>query len=151
MKLLLMLVLIVGSTILFAVKPLPKSLFGEWRGEELRSFVKTVASANQTVDISLSINPDGTVEGTVGDAVLKNCRVKRNRGQLGRMLNFKTDYIIFGGTIEGAVMIGDKVTKRHFTLPFNLDRDNITGSVMVIYKAKYPDPLITVKLKKHQI
>ena len=98
------------------------------------------------VPIKIVIGKDCSVGGTVGDAILKNCRVKKNRGWLGRMLRMKTDYIVVGGWLEGAIVPEDPTTKRTFTMPFNCVDGRLVGSIMVTQKWNYPYPL-TRRLK----
>ncbi len=126
---------------------------GTWQGKGRvfqSHFTRSSADSCKTdsVDIFLVIHPDNRVSGHIGKAEFVDCIVKKNRGWLGRLLNFKTDYIITGGTIAGNIVPVDTVIQKKITIPFNIVDNNIKGTLMQTYKWKYPDPLIRVLVSK---
>lgn len=131
---------------LFAWTP-PDSLVGHWQQtfEANAVFIKQPNGRihpDSAVQVNIHIHADGRVSGNVGASQLVKCRVKKNRTWLGRALNFKTDFIIRGGTLEGAIFPGDQITQREFTIPFNIEDGTIRGSIMVLQRWKYPYPLL---------
>ncbi len=125
----------------------PDSLVGHWS----QVFDAATVSIKQpkgsihpdgAVQVNIWIHADGRVTGQVGAAELVQCRIKKNRSWLGRSLNFKTDFIIRGGYLQGGVISGDAVKKREFTIPFNIVNDNMRGSIMILQRWKYPHPLL---------
>ena len=131
-------------------------LLGTWHGESMVrppiSFVppptETPRPPEVTVDIDITIHEDASVTGTVGGAELKDCVLKRNRGDLGRSLNVASDYIIMDGYLDGPVIPGDEELRKDFTIPFNLVDDHMQGSVMWLKDRKYPFPLLRVDLEQ---
>jgi hypothetical protein len=138
---------------IFGWEPSPE-LTGKWQGksEVFAAFKKGEYPSHVPADsilLVLKINPDGLVEGQVGEAKLVNCRIEKNRGWFGRMLHIKTDFIITDGKISGKIAAGDMETERSFTLPFNIVNGELTGSVMILRPWTYPEPMFPrVKLKK---
>ena len=133
----------------------PDRLTGTWQGTV--SLYLPIASMQHPSPVpednpvlSIRIHEDGSVIGNLGPAILKNCRVKRNRGWLFRKLNFKTDFIITGGTLEGCLTKQDHDPVKKFTIPFNIKEGRMVGSVMWTHRFKYPDPVARVKLIKIQ-
>lgn len=102
----------------------PRGLVGTWEGPSLFSR----HGARETVLVSITIFPDGKVEGTAGGARLSQCRVKKNRGWLGKKLNIKTDYII-RGYLEGAVTSKDTGGERKIAMPFNVRDGRLVGGL----------------------
>ncbi len=134
---------------------LPDSILGNWTGKgnlhlplAKKIPLSDVPEDNPQIDINIS--KDGTVTGHVGNAILRNCIITKNRGWFGRLLNIKTDFIIKEGYLEGKICPGDTVNQKQFTLPFNIHRGQLVGTIMQIHKWKYPDPLVRVKLNKVQ-
>ncbi len=128
-------------------------LHGTWQGKGRvfqSHFTRNSADSCKTdsVNIFITIYKDNRVSGNIGEAEFVDCIVKRNRSWLGRLLNFKTDYIITGGTIRGNIVPVDTVLQKKITIPFNIVDNNIKGTLMQTYKWKYPDPLIRVIVSK---
>ncbi len=131
------------SLVLSCSTPLPISLYCQW------SYLGHWKSKNVDIPVDITIHPDNTVTGSVGDAVLKNCIVKSNRGAICRKLNMKTDFIITNGFIEGKTFPDDNLTHRTFTIPFNLEHDQLVGSIMITAPWTYPKPFLNrLKLQR---
>jgi len=65
------------------------------------------------------------------------------------MLNIKTDYIIKGDYLHGKFCKENPLSKRNFTLPFNLVNGRLKGGLMLIYKWVYPYQMFPrVRLEK---
>lgn len=127
--------------------PMPEELNGLWQG-----LVRGTGSHyHDTVLVSLQFNDDGSVQGYIGNAELKECQYKENRHALGRFLNLKSDHIITDGIIQGSVFPGDNSLNQGFTLPFNLtETGQIRGGVMLLYRWKYPSPLLGPVILDHK-
>ena len=126
---------------------LPDSLLGHWYEsfEANKVFIKQpdgTIHPDSLVRVDIFVQANGNVFGSVGEARLVRCRIKKNRTWLGRMLNFKTDFIIRGGYLEGGVVSRDIVQKREFTIPFNIKNRKMRGSIMILQRWKYPYPLL---------
>lgn len=144
------LVLVCFFQIAFAgKKDAPQEIIGTWEGNGVLflPLAKEPPPSKFPDDsplITLTINDDGTVDGNIGNAVLKNCVAKSNRGWFGRWLNIKTDYIIKNGYLEGSLSPVDSVQIKKFTMPFNVKDGKIAGTVMQIFRWNYPKPLVRV-------
>ncbi len=96
------------------------------RTRENGKFVFTRAA--DKVHMQLTIQSDGTVEGLVGDARFVDATCTLNRGDLGRKLNVKTDFII-RGKLDGRIFANDPTSGKEVSLPFNLENGRIHGSL----------------------
>ena len=101
------------------------AMAGHWKG----SARIIVAWCQQTtLPVSITIHGDGTVAGTIGDAALKQARLKPNRGWLGRKLHLKTDYIVVG-KLEGAIVAREHISRSGVSIPLNFTGTNFVGGV----------------------
>lgn len=135
-------------------KIVPDSLVGVWQGK-CKIYLPLsknpqLAGEKDTVDVTITIHKDGAVQGSVGKAKFVKCRFAKNRGWFGRWLNIKTDFIIKGGYLQGPLYPGDSVQVKKFTLPFNIINGKMRGSVMQIFRWKYPKPLVSILIAKMQ-
>lgn len=78
--------------------------------------------------IEIWISSDGKVTGNIGNAVLKDCKIIKNRGAFGRFLNLKTDYQIIG-KLEGKINPKDVRDFRKVSMPFNMKNNAMEGSI----------------------
>jgi hypothetical protein len=142
------LLVLAASSHAYAESPMfpPAEMIGTWTNTvevfgpfKVQPYPSQAPEDHQTVTVT--INADGTVSGKIGAAVFKNCSVSRNRGWLGKNLNVKTDYIIQGGTLEGKVTPKDPGTNSKFTIPFNLEKGTLKGTIMLLPKYPLTRPL----------
>lgn len=54
-----------------------------------------------TMDAVFTINPDASVSGRIGDASLMNTRIIYNRSWFGKLMHWRTDYLIMGQLSRG--------------------------------------------------
>ncbi len=144
-----------GATAMEVVDP---ELVGAWQGE-CKIGLPVVFNPNQlpenvprsvtTVKVAITISEDATVEGCIGEAIVEECVLKRNRGELGRMLDMATDYIIMDGYLAGPIVSGhDENDSKSFMMPFNLVEGRIPGGLNWQQKWKYPYPLCVIDLER---
>ena len=100
------------------------AMTGAWSGE---ARIAVDWTAQRRLPVSLTIDQDDRVSGTIGDAVLRNGRLERNRTAIGRALNLKTDWII-RGDLEGDVIKAEGVRRDAVTLPLNWIEDHFEGA-----------------------
>jgi hypothetical protein len=98
---------------------------GSWTGE---AEIAVNWTTQRTLRVQLSIGSDRRVSGTIGDAVLRNGRLERNRTAIGRALHVRTDWII-RGELEGDVVKTERIRRDAVTLPLNWVNDHFEGSV----------------------
>ncbi|MCX6339829.1 MAG: hypothetical protein NTX71_07915 [Candidatus Aureabacteria bacterium] len=102
----------------------PPELIGTWEG--ISKFSRR--GVQELATVSITILPDGSVEGMAGAAKFSRCLVKKNRGWLGRKLNIKTDYII-RGYLEGSVVPKDSGGIRKIAMPFTIRDGTLVGGL----------------------
>ena len=123
----------------------PREVLGTWEGKTeifgIHDPEPGRPGERPSAQFTMTIDKRGHVTGHVGGAAFKGCVYRCNRGRLGRALNIKTDHIVCGGYLDGAVCEKDETTHRAFTMPFDLRDNELSGSVMVLDSWKYPDPL----------
>jgi hypothetical protein len=98
---------------------------GAWAGDADIAVNWTTA---RTLRVRLALGPDGRATGTIGDAVLRNGRLERNRTAVGRALHVKTDWIV-RGTLDGDVVKAEGIRRGAVTVPLNWVDDHFEGSV----------------------
>lgn len=144
-------------TVVILLSSLPKSglawqpdsvLIGTWSGkaEVFAPFKKGEYPSTYPEDymeIVINIDENGNVTGHVGDAVFTNCVVTKNRGWLCKKLNWRTDYIVTHGTLDGPLVPADQETTRDFTIPFNIVDGKLDGGFMLKKPWKYPYPMLS--------
>ncbi|SRR6266542_1100242 len=101
------------------------AMTGTWTGS---ARIVVNWTEQKTLPIRVTIAPDGTVAGTVGDATLREARLQRNRTALGRTLHVKTDWII-SGKLQGAIIQPEAIQRDSVKLPLNWMDDHYEGSV----------------------
>lgn len=106
-------------------KRLPTAMTGGWEGA---ARIIVTWCKQEKLGLKLTIWPDGTVSGTVGDATLRKARLESNRGWLGRKLNLKTDWII-RGELSGPIVAAEKIVRTSVSIPLNHDGKRYTGGL----------------------
>lgn len=101
------------------------AMTGAWSGTARIAVNWTI---QRTLDVRLTIAPDGQVTGTVGDATLRQGRFQANRGAIGRALSLKTDWIVVGD-LEGDVIKAEGIRRAGVMIPLNFVSDHFEGGV----------------------
>lgn len=137
-----------GATPIEVVDP---SLVGAWHGEceidlpvvfDPSQLPEGVERTRTAVPLDITIHEDATVAGSFGEAILEECVLKYNRGELGRSLNIASDYVITDGYLSGPIVPGeDETDVKSFTIPFDLVDSHIQGGLMWVQEGTYPFPL----------
>ena len=60
--------------------------------------------------------------------MLKNGKLRRNRGAIGRKLNIKTDYIVTGD-LSGPVIAAEKISRASVSIPLNFENGDYVGGL----------------------
>jgi len=96
--------------------PMPAELAGSWQQEDPA--------------IVLTIAPTGSVSGMMDNDPIGQARLIRNRSWFGRLMHWRTDYLI-----EGTLSGGDR-----FTAPLTIRGSRIDGSVFLRHKGGVQPP-----------
>jgi hypothetical protein len=86
-----------------------------------RDMVGTWEARLTTMDAVFTIDPDATVSGSIGDASLVSARIVYNRTWFGRLMHWRTDYLILGKLSRGY----------RFTAPLMLTGADLEGSLFL--------------------
>jgi hypothetical protein len=87
----------------------------------------------------LSIGPDGSVTGVIGNAEVISGRLERNRSWFGRLMNWRTDYVI-RGTLSRVVESYGGTAGDRFSAPLNPRGSELDGSLFLSHPGA-PKPL----------
>ena len=101
----------------------PVVMTGVWAGTA-NVLVDWIEEPNITV--TLFINAEGRVTGSVGDAILRNARFERNRGAFARFFNRKSDWVVVG-QLEGALIRAEGLQRLQLRMPLTWVRDHFEG------------------------
>jgi hypothetical protein len=108
-----------------AMQATPPDMTGAWAGEA-EIFVNW--TAQRSLPLKLSIESDGGVTGTVGDATLRNGRFEPNRNALERAIHLKTDWIV-RGDLDGDVIKSEKIHRASVMVPLDWIDGHFEGGV----------------------
>lgn len=117
-----------------AFRPSPE-IVGSWR-----------ATLAGDVGVAFEISPDGSVSGAVGDGEVIGGKITLNRSWFGRLMNWRTDYII-RGSLSRAVEASGGTAGNRFAAPLFRRGSELDGSLFLFHPGA-PKPL-KLKLQKH--
>lgn len=108
-----------------STEKIPPGLTGDWSGT---AKIIVTWCKQKNLPVSLRVKADGSVTGKIGDATLKNGRLKQNRGWVGRQLKLKTDYIVTG-ELTGEIVAAEKIKRSSVSMPLNFKGGNYVGGL----------------------
>ncbi len=112
----------------------PETMTGKWSGKEIVTVRMKVdgkfvfISSKDSMDINLLIQKDNGVTGNIGNAILTDGIVSKNRGEVGRKIGIKTDYIITGN-LKNTIFEEDTIELKPISMPFNIVNNCFEGSI----------------------
>ncbi len=116
----------------------PTHLLGNWQSKQAFT-VRTKTDGNfvfvqapDSVLLSFTIDNTGKLTGKIGNADLVNCKVEKNRGELGRKLNLATDYVV-KGELNGSIFQNDPNPNKKISAPFNVINNKMEGSLFQLF------------------
>jgi hypothetical protein len=98
---------------------------GHWEGN---AKIVVIWCRQPTLRVLVHIEPDGSVSGKVGDAVLAKGRLVRNRGWIGRKLNLKTDFLVTGA-LNGSIVDAEGIRRPRVNIPLNFTGTTFVGGL----------------------
>jgi hypothetical protein len=99
--------------------PVPEQMQGTWRG-----------NAPGEIPAVLTVAADGSVSGSVGNAALLHARLHRNRSWFGRLMNWRTDWMMQGELAQPIASYGGSTGSR-FSLPLTRRGAELDGSLFL--------------------
>ncbi len=132
-------------------KVLPSFLAGTYTGKE-RIIIRYDKDGqyiyrDDVVMVSLFIDSLGHVAGMVGEAELEDCNVTKNRGWIGQQLGIRTDFLI-SGMLRGNTFNKDTIAEKDVSIPFNIENNELKGSLLLTTKGQSFPLISTLILKK---
>jgi hypothetical protein len=115
---------------------LPAEMVGTWSAN-----LTTVSKQPlpDEIPVVFTIAPDGSVSGTVGNATVANGQFMRNRSWFGRLMNWRTDYLI-RGTLSRVVESYGGTAGDRFSAPLNAMGSRLDGTLFLSHPGS-PKPL----------
>jgi len=116
----------------------PTDLIGNWQSKQkitVRNKVNgkyVFINAPDSIPLEFIIDEKGNVNGHLGNAVFENCKVQKNRSDLGKKLNLATDYVI-KGNLKGTIFPEDPHMTKEISAPFNVKNNKMEGSLFQMF------------------
>lgn len=107
-----------------AQRPDP-ALAGEWSGT---AHVTSDWCLQRELGVRVRIHDDGSVEGQVGDATLRDARIRSNRSRIARAMGLGTDWVI-EGHLSGPIIAREAVVRDLVRLPLNWTGSTLQGEL----------------------
>lgn len=101
-----------------AFRPSPE-IVGAWRA--------TVAG---DIGVVFEVSPDGSVSGAVGDVSVVGGKIVLNRSWFGRLMHWRTDYLVRGSLLRAVEAAGGPADNR-FTAPLFVRGSELEGSLFL--------------------
>lgn len=124
--------LLVAASMLAALAAAPaigqrpdSALVGEWSGVARISVDWTL---QRELAVRVVIHDDGVVTGQIGDAELRNGRIRTNRSRILRALGHGTDWVI-EGHLSGPIVRREAVERELIRLPLNWKGGTLEGEL----------------------
>lgn len=116
--------------------PPPAELVGTWYAN-----LTTVSRQplGEEIPVAFTIGPDGSVSGSIGNAVLTSGRFVRNRSWFGRLMNWRTEYQI-RGTLSQVVESRGGTAGDRFSAPLQPRGPELHGAMFLSHPGA-PKPL----------
>jgi hypothetical protein len=110
--------LLIAPPALFALENICRRPIKNPKPELVRAWDVEGNTHDGRLRFRFNINKDGTVDGTVGNAVMKDAYLKRNRHWFSKLLSRRRDYKVKGRLETSPV----EEPREGFWLEFNLDK-----------------------------
>ena len=105
----------------------PAAMVGHWEG---KAEVAVNWCNAKELGVSVTIAPDGTVTGKVGDAALKDGHLYPNPGKPPKGFMLQTSYVI-EADLEGSLVAAEGIARAEICIPIELNRDGqLTGAFL---------------------
>ena len=101
------------------------ALVGEWSGT---AHITSDWCLQREIGVRVRIRDDGTVQGQVGDATLRDARIRSNRSRIARAMGLGTDWVI-EGHLDGPIIAHEAVVRELVRLPLNWTGSALEGEL----------------------
>jgi hypothetical protein len=104
---------------------LDRALVGEWSGT---ARITVDWTTRRELPVRVTIRDDGTADGTIGDAQLRNGHIRTNRSVVARAMGLGTDYVI-EGKLAGSIIQAEAIERATVRLPLNWTGSTLEGEL----------------------
>jgi hypothetical protein len=118
-----------GEPPLMAAARMPANIAGTWSADLTMVSRQTLPVA---IPVVFVIAPDGSVSGTIGSAPVRDGRLVGNRSWFGRMMHWRTDYLI-RGSLSGTVESYGGIAGDRFSAPMFWRGGELEGSLFLFH------------------
>lgn len=101
------------------------ALVGEWSGS---AHITSDWCLQRELGVRVRIHDDGSVQGQVGDATLRDARIRSNRSRVARAMGLGTDWVI-EGHLDGPIILHEAVVRELVRLPLNWTGSTLEGEL----------------------
>jgi hypothetical protein len=101
------------------------ALVGEWNGV---AHITSDWCLQRELGVRVRIREDGTVEGQIGDASLRDGRIRPNRSVVARAMRLGTDWVI-EGYLNGPIILHEAIVRERVRLPLNWTGSALEGEL----------------------
>lgn len=121
--------------------PPPSEMVGTWQASLTTVSRQPLADA---IPVAFTIGPDGSVSGSIGNATLTNGQFVRNRSWFGRLMNWRTEYMIRGTLAQVVVTYGGAAGDR-FSAPLEPKGAELHGALFLSHPGALKPLGLTLK------
>lgn len=115
---------LLASPTAFAQRP-DAALVGEWNGV---AHITSDWCLQRELAVRVRIRDDGTVEGQIGDAKLRDGRIRSNRSAVARAMRLGTDWVI-EGYLSGPIILHEAIVRERVRVPLNWTGSALEGEL----------------------
>lgn len=117
------------------------AMAGEWAGT---ARITADWTLRRELDVRVAIREDGSVSGMIGDAQLRDGRIRPNRSRVARAMGLGTDYVI-QGRLDGSIIQAEAIARDAVRLPLNWTGGTLDGELVTSgsHEPRRPDVVLT--------
>lgn len=107
-------------------QPPTAAMAGDWAGTARITVDWTL---RRELDVRVAIREDGSVSGMIGDAQLRDGRIRPNRSRVARAMGLGTDYVI-QGRLAGSIIQAEAIARDVVRLTLNWTGSTLEGELV---------------------
>lgn len=125
----------------------PPTLVGKWVGSAHNTHI---TPSNVPMPITLIISADGSVAGTLGRAVIRNGKIRNNRGKIEKALNMYSDFLIYAD-LEGSLVAEKETQYKGVFINMNVKNGKVVSAGFSTTHSPYGTPITKQGLVRGKI
>lgn len=104
---------------------IPNEMIGDWEGD---TQVIVLWCNQKIIPVSLSLSEDGSIDGKIGDADLRNANLKKKRNWFGSKNDKRTKYMV-KGDLEGSIVEAEDISRPKVFIHLRIENNKLSGSL----------------------